>query len=61
VAEPWNRRLRAMGGILVAAVADERSGIEHAVPSLTDWVCDAGRFPPEWIEAVEETLAHARG
>lgn len=61
VGEPWIRRLRGMGGILVAAVADERSGIEYAVPSLTRWVCDAGRFPPEWIAAVEETLASARG
>jgi hypothetical protein len=61
VGDPWNRRLRGMGGILVAAVADERSGIEYAVPSLTEWVCDAGRFPPEWIAAVKETLERARG
>lgn len=61
VGEPWNRRLRGMGGILVAAVADERSGIENAVPSLTEWVCSADRFPPEWIAAVQETLARARG
>jgi hypothetical protein len=60
VGEPWNRRLRGMGGILVAAVADERSGIEYAVPSLTEWVCDSSRFPPEWIAAVEHTLARAR-
>jgi hypothetical protein len=49
-----------MGGILVAAVADERAGIELAVPTLTAWVSDAGRFPPEWIAAVDETLAAAR-
>jgi hypothetical protein len=61
VGEPWKRRLRGMGGILVAAVADERSGIEHAVPSLAEWACDPGRFPPEWIAAVQETLERARG
>jgi hypothetical protein len=60
VGETWARRLRGMGGILVSAVADERSGIELAVPTLTAWVCDAERFPPEWIAAVEDTLARAR-
>lgn len=60
VGDPWNRRLRGMGGILVAAVADERAGIEQAVPVLTAWVCDPARFPPEWIAAVEATLAAAR-
>ncbi|MBD0319628.1 MAG: hypothetical protein ICV87_04795 [Gemmatimonadetes bacterium] len=60
VGETWARRLRGMGGILVAAVADERAGIELAVPTLTAWACDAERFPPEWIAAVEDTLAQAR-
>ena len=60
VGETWARRLRGMGGILVAAVADERSGIELAVPTLTAWVCDAGRFPPEWIAAAQKTLERAR-
>ena len=60
VGAPWNRRLRGMGGILVAAVADERAGIEQAVPVLTAWACDAERFPPEWIAAVAATLDEAR-
>ena len=60
VGETWTRRLRGMGGILVAAVADERSGIDLAVPTLTEWVCDPERFPPEWIAAVQDTLGQAR-
>lgn len=60
VGETWTRRLRGMGGILVSAVADERSDIELAVPTLTARVCDAERFPPEWISAVADTPARGR-
>jgi hypothetical protein len=54
------RRLRRMGGILVAAVADERDGIEMAVPSLVSWATDPATFGEAWITAVHETVAEAR-
>ncbi len=55
-----SRRHRGMGGILVSAVADERAGIEQAVPVLTAWARDPAIFPPEWIAAVDATIAEAR-
>jgi hypothetical protein len=54
------RRLRRMGGILVAAVADERDGIEMAVPSVVSWTTDPETFGDAWITAVHETVAEAR-
>lgn len=54
------RRLRRMGGILVAAVADERDGIGLAVPSVVSWATDPDRFGDDWIAAVHETVAEAR-
>ena len=54
------RRLRRMGGILVAAVADERDGVELAVPSVVSWATDPERFGDDWIAAVHETVAEAR-
>lgn len=54
------RRLRRMGGILAAAVADERDGIELAVSSIVPWVTDPARFDDAWITAVHETVAEAR-
>ena len=54
------RRLRRMGGILVAAVADERDGIELAVSSVVSWTTDPERFGDDWIAAVHETVAEAR-
>lgn len=61
VGAPWNRRLRRMGGILAAAVADECAGLSHAVTSVESWATDAERFPDEpWIAAVRETIAGAR-
>jgi hypothetical protein len=55
-----SRQHRGMGGILVSAVADEREGIDQAVPVLTAWARDPAIFPPEWIAAVDATLAEAR-
>ena len=54
------RRLRRMGGILVAAVADERDGIELAASSVVGWATDPDRFSASWITAVHETVAEAR-
>jgi hypothetical protein len=54
------RRLPHTGGMLAAATADERDGVDAAVPSLAHWLVDAERFSAEWIVAVHETLAEAR-
>ena len=52
--------LMRAGELLVAAVCDECSGLVEAVPSLTNWLCDPGRFPPQWCIAASETLAGSR-
>lgn len=53
-------RFRGTGALLVAAVADQAAGITDAVTSLASWLTDGQRFSPQWIEAVEKTLAQAR-
>jgi hypothetical protein len=60
VGSEWAERRAGIGELLVAAVADERSGVEHAVSSLTEWLTDPERFSPAWIEAVRRTIAAAR-
>ena len=56
----WVRRIPEMGSLLVAAVADERNGIERAVVSMEEWAYDAERFPARWIEAVHAAVDAAR-
>jgi len=48
------------GGLLAAAVCDERGGWVEAVPSLIEWLADRGRFSPRWCSAVDHALAQAR-
>jgi hypothetical protein len=57
--EPAWTSLRA-GALLAAAVADERTGIEHAVPSLERWLRGPQRSSARWMEAVTATLSEAR-
>ena len=57
----WVRRIPEMGSLLVAAVADERNGIERAVVSIEEWAYDGERFPARWIEAVRGAISAARG
>jgi hypothetical protein len=57
---PWRARIPEMGSLLVAAVADERNGIERAVLSMEEWVYDKERFPPSWIRAARAAIAAAR-
>lgn len=54
-------RLAGTGYLLVAAVADERAGIEQAVTSVEAALTDPQRFPQQWIDAVQEIVAKARG
>ena len=48
------------GELIVAAVADERSGMEGAVKSIESWMTDASRLPIGWIQAVRSLIAKAR-
>ena len=56
----WLERIPEMGSLLVAAVADERNGIERAVHSIEEWVYDKERFPQSWILAARNAIAAAR-
>ncbi|HVG43682.1 MAG TPA: hypothetical protein VM890_03100 [Longimicrobium sp.] len=60
VGPEWSARFPHMGGLLAAAVADERNGVARAVASLEEWAADPSRFPPHWIDAVADTIAGAR-
>jgi len=57
---PWGERIPEIGSLLVAAVADERIGIERAVVSIEEWVCDAERFSQQWVSACRAAIAAAR-
>lgn len=58
--EPWCQRLPRTGGLLAAAVADEKDGVVNAVSSVEGWMTDPARFPEQWIRAVRAILAAAR-
>jgi hypothetical protein len=60
VGPQWTERLRNTGGLLVSAVADEKSGVPHAVESIEPWMTDSSRFPAPWIDAVRHTIRKAR-
>ena len=56
----WTARLPETGRLLLAAVADERSGIEQAVITVEAWMTAPERFPTEWIAAVRAIIHGAR-
>ncbi|MDF1502101.1 hypothetical protein [Roseisolibacter sp. H3M3-2] len=60
VSEDDRRLHRRTGGILAAAVADERDGIALAVTSVVGWLTDPARFGDRWVAAVHEAVADAR-
>jgi len=60
VGREWTVQLPETGRLLVAAVADERSGIERAVTTVEAWMTAPERFPVEWITAVRSILHEAR-
>ena len=47
------------GKLLVAAVVDEKNGIEGSVDALQVWLTDGDRFSSAWIRAVKKTIAKA--
>lgn len=57
----WQAWMPNCGGLLAAAVADERAGVAHAVAAIAGWMTDPARFPEAWIAAVHDLIAQARG
>lgn len=57
---PHDLPLPNMGAVLVAAVADERWGIEGAVGSVQSWLETSGGLSPEQSASVQRLLALAR-
>jgi hypothetical protein len=57
---PDTRLSRSTGGLIVAAVADERLGQTNAVASLESFFCDRALFPARFVEAVRTTVRRAR-
>ena len=55
-----NQEFPFSGRLLGAAVADEIAGDEKVVESLRTRMCNASKFTPEWIAAVDETVMQAR-
>ena len=51
---------RNAGDLLLSAVVDEQSGIQGAVPALSDWMTDPNRFPERWIAAVNAAIDKGR-
>ncbi|MBF0290177.1 MAG: biliverdin-producing heme oxygenase [SAR324 cluster bacterium] len=60
VGSEWSWRLKHMGALLGAAVADEKSGIDGAVSSIESWATDSRRFPDIFIAAVQKIIRDAR-
>ena len=56
----WSARFPGVARLLVAAIADEKAGVENGVAGLVSWLTDAGRFPASWIGAVHATIQVAR-
>jgi len=48
------------GELLLSAVADEKTGIDGAAKAIQAWMTDPGRFPEQWISAVNDTIQKAR-
>jgi hypothetical protein len=53
-------KVRNMGVVLVAAVADDAAGAGQVLESVRNWASDASRFGPEWVSAVQATIEQAR-
>ena len=51
---------RNTGKLVVSAVIDEITGQEGVVAALQEWLTDSGRFPSNWINAVNSTIRKAR-
>ena len=60
VGSALSSQLPETGSLLVAAVADEKAGIERAVISVEEWMTDSTRFPSAWIDAVRAVIQAAR-
>lgn len=57
VGADWRARLPNTGEVLVAAWLDTRAGIPGVLDNVRDWHSDPARFPPAWVDAVDDCLA----
>lgn len=53
-------KVRNMGVVIVAAVADDMAGVAGVLESVRSWASDGSRFAPEWVDAVQATIEQAR-
>ena len=60
IGQEWSHRLKNMGEIIVAAVVDEKIGIENALPCVRSWATDENRFPKIWIDSVLQLIVSAK-
>jgi heme oxygenase len=60
VGPEWSAWMPHGGGLLAAAVADERGGVTHVLENIVGWMSDKSRFPAHWVEAVEATVSTAQ-
>jgi hypothetical protein len=52
--------VKNMGTVIVAAVADDASGIGSVLSKVREWAEDPAQFDPEWIQAVQAVIEQAR-
>ncbi|GAB4194599.1 MAG: hypothetical protein OHK0022_10780 [Roseiflexaceae bacterium] len=55
----WREQVPGCGGILAAAVADQRDGVPKALDSVAAWMTDPARFPSAWLAAAEWVIHEA--
>ena len=55
-----SERVRNMGSVIAAAVADDQAGVGNVLESVVSWAKDPARFDSVWIEAVDAALERAR-
>jgi len=53
-------RVKNMGSVIAAAVADDQAGVGNVLGSVVTWAKDPARFDSVWIEAVDAAVARTR-
>jgi hypothetical protein len=60
VGPEWRAWMPNCGAMLASAVADELTGVPHALEAIEGWMTDPARFPDAWIAAAHEVISKAR-
>jgi hypothetical protein len=53
-------RVKNMGSVIVAAVADDQAGVGNVLESVVSWAKDPARFDSVWIAAVDSAVERVR-